>query len=1023
MSPPPPNKKSTVDYTRSPSIPAEIGTGDNFHAYFLEDSGQSESDPSSCARLGIARPSYNAPDTDKLDFSPVLQSRKRVGKTAIIKVKPPKSKSALEKYNLSRSASYPIDGGEGRGRGRGGTGSGTGTAALGGDVYNGPSPKSKYSGQLSLPALLPPEQYLETSLSSPKHKKNKKKSPRKQKNQQETNACVSSNNDNNNGNSNSNTFTQNTAPFRKPKQALFQLSKSKKIALPSSPVSPPASPSRRQLLIPSGGGEDSLSTIDMDGSIDLNGSFRPPPLDKLMSNRTLPFDNTRFFTPAQQTAYKNYPITRHRRKKNRLTAPSSPSTCRSINSTITSNSMSSPDRSIGLGISPAPRSSSARIIVPYVSPSDSKSKHLYTVFILLIQPTQKIFELVRINYNPATATLKDLLQKVTENCSEEDLSNQKYIGFVRPNGSSSSNRNLTNMSLSASLMARDGSCARIICGEVLAAIPEKYTSKETQILARHIMKNPKMVKLLSKKNPLAKKKTSPSSEQSPERNRNRGFNAKGQLGIQPRNNYYTSENTGTFSSSVLFAPLTDAIDEEVGTTSTAMEKNQENNQKSQQQLQRTHSRGLLSARSESDSNMISAENSCNSSISTTTNTFNKFGNTLRNGQGVHQIVSNIELKQKLQTLESTVRNLSEASKANRIQPATTTPLIVPDDENENKNTSTSEVSLSASQLEEIKREAARAAAEAARAAAEEAFTKRMEELVQTLDVSEDEKNRLLDNDDMSYHSAISFAMNAAMTPLTANDNCDFPDSVSLPQSPQDAPSNVGVMSSHHFSHHYPSHYGPYLSEARLVTPCTTPYGNVLLSPITLQTPAPPMEQESPQSSDCPTPKAIDPVKAHESSNKSMNTTFSEYDEDELEIEDSLIAETMKGFYDVVTKAVAKFIERKKKNMREISKKILQRKLHLKVMSIACILLLSSQSMIGKNDNTEFNALSQELVFQNKTSLSHSHDVDANRKMSFMDLQQVLFWILVLSKGQSYLQNNRPLRRRRRAWKSRIIPIR
>ena len=100
---------------------------------------------------------------------------------------------------------------------------------------------------------------------------------------------------------------------------------------------------------------------------------------------------------------------------------------------------------------------------------------------------------------------------MTDNCSKEDLSNQTYIGLVRPNGSSTSNKNLMNMELSASLMARDGSCARIVCGEVLAAIPAKFTSKETQILARHIMKNPKMIKLLSKKNPLARKSHGKSS--------------------------------------------------------------------------------------------------------------------------------------------------------------------------------------------------------------------------------------------------------------------------------------------------------------------------------------------------------------------------------------------------------------------------------------------------------------------------------------------------------------------------------
>merc|ERR1739844_390945 len=98
--------------------------------------------------------------------------------------------------------------------------------------------------------------------------------------------------------------------------------------------------------------------------------------------------------------------------------------------------------------------------------------------------------------------------------------------------------------------------------------------------------------------------------------------------------------------------------------------------------------------------------------------------------------------------------------------------------------------------------------------------------------------------------------------------------------------------------------------------------------------------------------------------------------------------------------------------------------HLKVMSLACILFLSSQTMMGEEDSTEFDALTRVLVVShNTTSPAHLHEADANRKMNLMDFQQVLFWILVLTKAQSYLQKNKPLRRKRRAWKSRIIPVR
>ncbi len=145
----------------------------------------------------------------------------------------------------------------------------------------------------------------------------------------------------------------------------------------------------------------------------------------------------------------------------------------------------SPEKGLGLGITPPPtRSKSSRLIVPYVTPP---SNDTYTIFILIVQPSAKLFELIRVNYHPATATIGHLMNLIPDHVSEEGLRSQKHVGFCRPHGTTSFSRNLTQ-DMTASVMARDGTCARIFCGEVIVAIPEGYTGKEVQVLSQHILK-------------------------------------------------------------------------------------------------------------------------------------------------------------------------------------------------------------------------------------------------------------------------------------------------------------------------------------------------------------------------------------------------------------------------------------------------------------------------------------------------------------------------------------------------------
>lgn len=352
-----------------------------------------------------------------------------------------------------------------------------------------------------------------------------------------------------------------------------------------------------------------------------------------------------------------------------------------------------PEKGEGLGITPPPKNRSSRVLVPHVTPPSSDT---YTVFILVIQPTAKMFELIRVNYRPATATIGDLVNLIPENVTEEDLRHQKHIGICRPHGSSSASRSLTDFDMTASIMTRDGTCARILCGEVLVGIPEGYTGKEAQILSQHILKLPKMKKLLQRSDPLSASKSGTG------KSRRSSRSPISPLGIQPMNKQHTE--IGTFSSSILFAPLSAAIHEDV-----------DENVKDLKQFTdgiQIPRRDMIGPR-RSTSNYSAARDDDDYSIGSSI-----ASNLSRNGQAA-EYASTIDAKVKLSQ-----KMLSKKS-----------------------------IGLTAEQIEEIKREATLAA----RIAAEEAYAMRMEELIEDLNVSTDQKARIIHDphDDLSFHSAFA----------------------------------------------------------------------------------------------------------------------------------------------------------------------------------------------------------------------------------------------------------------------------
>jgi hypothetical protein len=124
------------------------------------------------------------------------------------------------------------------------------------------------------------------------------------------------------------------------------------------------------------------------------------------------------------------------------------------------------------------------------SPSDNVIK----IFLLLLQPEEKIFELIQLFYSIDTTTVGDILRLVPQNATEPALGAQVYTGLARPPKRSSP---FLDKSMLASKEGVTHS-AQIRAGEVLIAVPDAYSARHMQRLSKNILTNPRIQKLLSK---------------------------------------------------------------------------------------------------------------------------------------------------------------------------------------------------------------------------------------------------------------------------------------------------------------------------------------------------------------------------------------------------------------------------------------------------------------------------------------------------------------------------------------------
>lgn len=145
----------------------------------------------------------------------------------------------------------------------------------------------------------------------------------------------------------------------------------------------------------------------------------------------------------------------------------------------------------------------------------------FKIFILLLQPKLKTFELIQLIYSSNDTTVGKIIAMIPENATEPALGSQKYTGLCRPK----TQEEIVDHELLASEPRANTvvDSAKITMGEILVAIPDGYTGADVAVLAKQILSNPKIVKLLKRSDPLAPKRSRRSSRrgQPPRRSRSK----------------------------------------------------------------------------------------------------------------------------------------------------------------------------------------------------------------------------------------------------------------------------------------------------------------------------------------------------------------------------------------------------------------------------------------------------------------------------------------------------------------------
>lgn len=144
-------------------------------------------------------------------------------------------------------------------------------------------------------------------------------------------------------------------------------------------------------------------------------------------------------------------------------------------------------------------------------PADDHS--LSRIFILLLSPESRQFELIQISdLRLSVTTIGQILNLIPQASLVPALGDRPYIGLCRP-------KDGIEMTAHHVPAGKVPGGWRIIRGEILIAIPNGFSGMECMKMGEQILLNPKLVKLLQRRNPLAPREKRRSSRSSKSKSR------------------------------------------------------------------------------------------------------------------------------------------------------------------------------------------------------------------------------------------------------------------------------------------------------------------------------------------------------------------------------------------------------------------------------------------------------------------------------------------------------------------------
>lgn len=132
----------------------------------------------------------------------------------------------------------------------------------------------------------------------------------------------------------------------------------------------------------------------------------------------------------------------------------------------------------------------------------------FKVFLLLLHPSSKIFELIQLYFNPTTTTIRGVINMIPANATEPALGAQDYTGLCRSSDDEVEEQEIADLDLLVQNHDNMKNSAQVARGEILVAIPIGYSAKKIAKLSQQILVNPRICRLLEKSNdPTAPKQT------------------------------------------------------------------------------------------------------------------------------------------------------------------------------------------------------------------------------------------------------------------------------------------------------------------------------------------------------------------------------------------------------------------------------------------------------------------------------------------------------------------------------------